>query len=315
MHHCRRLPVRRHDDINVPINLLKWPLQHIHRENGRTNGDIARPLTDAVRGNHSRARIAFRRAHGAARHKSTALIQKCRPLGREFTCCPPCHEYTRQDVIQLFMKCRRCRKPGKYFQHTRIVRLCRGVDREHARCIVDAEHLFAGQLPMDIAGERRHIVDLRHMHLARQQRLIEVRHTPPFGNVERKRAGKRLCGLSRRIIPPRPKRNKQISCRIKSEIPVHHSANSHRCNMLNGYSVPLFHTLSEIRICTAQAAPDLILMIGPIPSIKMILPRITPLCNHIAFCINQNGFDPCRAQLDAQKGLTITHDSCCCHIH
>ena len=146
---------------------------------------------------------------------------------------------------------------------------------------------------MDIAGERRHIVDLRHMRLAGQQCLIEVRHTPSFGNVKRERAGKLLCGLSRRIIPPRPKGNKQIAGHIEGEIPVHHSANPHRSNMLNGYSASLFHTLSEICICAAQAMPNLILMIRPIHSIKMILPRIAPLCNHIAFCVDQNGLDPC----------------------
>ena len=57
------------------------------------------------------------------------------------------------------------------------------VDREHAAGVADAEHLLAGQLPVDVAGQGGQVSDPLDVVLAVQDRLIQVRDAPAMRDV------------------------------------------------------------------------------------------------------------------------------------
>ena len=65
-------------------------------------------------------------------------------------------------------------------QHRSVVAPGGDVDREHAAGVADAEHLLAGQLPVDVAGQGGQVGDAVDMVLAVQDRLVEVRDAPPM---------------------------------------------------------------------------------------------------------------------------------------
>jgi hypothetical protein len=81
-------------------------------------------------------------------------------------------------------------------EHRRVVAAGRDVDRNHPAGISDADDLPAGELPVDVTGQRCQMRDAAEMRFTVQDCLVEVRDAPPVGDVVSELGAQAFGGLA-----------------------------------------------------------------------------------------------------------------------
>ena len=154
--------------------------------------------SDRVRGDHAGARVAFGRAEHDARgaacpdgSSSAAPSAVSSPAGW------PATSTSGRSAARWSAGAASATRPSNRCEQLVVVVLRRGVDREHARSVADAEHLAPGELPVHVAGERRDESHLRHVRLLVEHRLVQVRDRPAQRDVGPEELGELGRGAAR----------------------------------------------------------------------------------------------------------------------
>ena len=92
-------------------------------------------------------------------------------------------EYFREDILKLPAEAARGNKFVEFGYHRGIVVLRGRINGNHTRGVAYAEHLFAGELPVDVACQSCEEIDFAHMLLAVEDSLIEMADAPAQGDI------------------------------------------------------------------------------------------------------------------------------------
>ena len=114
----------------------------------------------------------------------------------------------------------------------------RGVDREHARRVADAQHPAPGQAPVDVAGERGEEADLRHVRLVVEDRLVVVGDRPPQRDVVAEELGELGRGALGRGVAPRTEGDEELAVVVEREVAVHHRGHADGPDGRRAHAVP-----------------------------------------------------------------------------
>ncbi len=314
VHHGHRVAGRRGHHVDLLIRSGQRLFQNRHCKYTGPCGYISGTDRHAVGGCHSGSRVSLRRAQRNPCLQLSAGIQKARPLLCQ---CPrmfSCHQHPGKDFPRLPWKCFVTNQLVKLFQHPCVKILCVGINGEHAGRLPDPDHLFPGQLPVDIACQRRQEADVLHVLLPVQDRLIQMGDAPALGDMEAEHLRKLVRSLSGNGISPGPKRRQKPPLPVKRKIAVHHAAESDASHLRQRHAVLAFHILLQLSVAVLQSCPYVLHGIGPDVVLKPVLPVMPSGCDGGIVRIHQNGLDPCGTKFDPQNCLTCADDLCCFHF-
>ncbi len=131
-----------------------------------------------------------------------------------------------------------------------------GVDGHHAGSIAHAQHLVAGEFPVDIArqgGEKHHVL---HMRLPVQDALIQVRQAPAEGHVEVEQGAEFLGRGTGVGVAPGAEGNQELVGAVEGHIAVHHGADTNGGEAGDFRVVMDADVLAEVAVALLQAGPD-----------------------------------------------------------
>ena len=209
-----------------------------------------------------------------------------------------------EDVPKLPAQLAR-RDQGVELRHPRGVPVTAArVDREHSRGLAHAHLVFAGELPVDVAGQRGEVGDPRHVRLLLQDRLVQVGDAPALrhGEVEERR--QLGAGLAGDVVPPGAERHQQLPLDVQGYVPVHHPAQAHGRDGLQLQGVAGAHVLDERRVAGGQALPDVLHVVRPDAVLELVLPGMRARRQRRRVGRDEGGLDAGRAELDPEDGAT-----------
>ena len=166
------------------------PLQHDHREDAGAGAHVAGARRDGVRRDHAGAGVALGRAERGAGAQRAGRVEQGGALGGQLTGGPAGDEHLGQHVGEVETGARVGDEAVVPAHELGVVVVRRGVDREHARGVADAEHLAAGELPVHVAGERGEEPHLGDVRLVVEHGLVEVGDRPAQRDVGAEQLGR-----------------------------------------------------------------------------------------------------------------------------
>jgi hypothetical protein len=93
---------------------------------------------------------------------------------------------------------------------------------EHAAGVADAEHLFTGQLPVDVAGQSCQVVDAVEVIFTVQDRLVEMGDAPPMRDVVAEYVTQSFSGVAGVGVAPSTEGCQQFAVGVQGQVAVHH---------------------------------------------------------------------------------------------
>ena len=165
------------------------PLEHDHREDARARADVAGARRDRARRDHAGAGVALGRAEHGARPQRAGRVEQRGALGGQLPARLPGDEHLGQQRGEVEAGRAVGDEPVVPAEQLGVVVVRRGVDREHARRVADAEHLAAGEPPVHVAGEGRDEAHLGDVRLVVEDRLVEVGDRPAQRDVDAEQLG------------------------------------------------------------------------------------------------------------------------------
>ena len=302
MHHRHEVAVRGGDHVDHLVRLGQFLLHDDHREGGSAGGDVAGAGTHGVRRDHAGAGVAFRRAQ---RHAGLQVAGDVQPLGARLgqeTGLFAGAEHLRQDVTQLPREALLFHELLELLHHVGPVVPGGRVHGQHAGGVAHAQHLLAGELPVDVAGQGGEIGDLGHVLLAVQDGLVQVGDAPAERNVVDEQLGQFRGGGTRVGVPPGAEGNEQAALLVERHVPVHHRADADGAEALDLHVVLLADVGAEVGVALLEAEPDEFLAVGPEAVHELVFPLVAALGDGDVVLIDQDGLDAGGAELDAEDG-------------
>ena len=188
-----------------------------------------------------------------------------------------------------------------------------GIHRQHAGGVAHAQDLLAGELPVDVAGERGQVADVPHVGFIVQDGLVEVGDAPAERDVVHEQLGQLRGGGSGVGVAPGTERDEQVSALVEGHIAVHHRADADGGQVLDLHVVALAHVGAEVGIALLQAEPDHLLAVGPQAVHELVLPLVAALGDGNVVLVHQYRLDAGGAELDTEDGLAGFDGSRCVH--
>ena len=151
---------------------------------------------------------------------------------------------------------------------------------------------------MDIPCKCRKIFDAVDMALTIEDSLIKMRDAPAERNVEVEQFGEFLSSLSCVGVAPSTERYEDLVVCTKGHIAMHHSANANGSEPCDLYAILLFDILAKRGIAVLKSFPNSLNAIRPKSVDKLVLPRVTALCDWLVLFVNQHSLDACGSEFD-----------------
>ena len=223
-------------------------LQHHHGEDRRAGGNVAGAHGHRIGGSHAGTRVALRRADGAAGLERAGGIQELGALGSQAAGRRTGRQHLGENVLEL---------PGEAVVGDVRVIACNllrvkvhglTVDGEHARGVAHAQHLLAGELPVNIPGQGGEIGNVLHMGLAVQDGLVEMGHRPALGHIKVEKLGKLRCGRAGGGVAPCTEGHQELTILVKGQVAVHHGREAHAAHLGERLAVFFLHIRGQVCI-------------------------------------------------------------------
>ena len=269
-----------------------------HRKIARAGRNVAGADADGVRRGHAGARVALAGREGdAAAQRAGGIEEACAALGERARPHAGRHDL-RQNFAQLDS-----RELAEFYKHRLVIVTRRAVDREHAGGLAHTHQLFAGEQKMQIARERREIVDPAHMLLTVQDRLVEVGDAPALWDVEIEERRQLFGGLAGDRVAPGAERGELIALAVKGKIAVHHRGNADRADCRKLEIILLLHVAAQRGKAVLHADAHVLQRIGPDPVDQAVFPLPVAGSDGNMLLVDQNSLDTGRAQLKPEYGF------------
>ena len=185
-------------------------------------------------------------------------------------------------------------------QHGRVIVAAGAVDGKDAGGIADAQHLLAGELPVDIARQRGQEGNVPDVLLAVEDGLIEVGNAPPLRDVEVEALGQRRGGGQGGGVAPCAERRQLVPGLVKRQIAVHHGRNAQRAHGLQRLAVPAAVVGLQLGVGVLDPGPDIVKVVGPVAALQPVLPVMGTAGQHGTVRRGQHRLDAGGAELNAQ---------------
>ena len=275
--------------------------EHDHREDACAGADVAGARRNRIGRGHAGAGVALGRAEPRAGLQRAGRVQQFGALGGQRAGVGPGKQHLRQQGFELHRVAGLGRHCIKGCKHRGVVIPGGRIDREHPRSIPNAEDFLPGQLPVDIAGQRREEGQAGQVFFAVEHRLVEVRDAPPLRNVEMQGRGQRFGGGAGDGVAPGAERHQQAAGFIKRQVPVHHGRNANAADIGKRCAEFGLHIGRQRGPGRLYAAPDIGFGIGPNAVFKPVFPHMVTLGQRGMVRPEQHRFDPGGAQLQPDR--------------
>ena len=133
-----------------------------------------------------------------------------------------------------------------------------GIDRKHTGAVADSQHLTPGQFPVYIPLQCDQVINLRHMRLFLQNRLVQMGDAPSLRDMVLEQLRQLFRSLLRHGISPGTERHQDFSCLIESHIAVHHGGNANGADGRKRHTVACFYILRQLCKAVLNALPDVL---------------------------------------------------------
>ena len=215
------------------VGVRERALEHDHREDARARADVAgaRARRSSSRPCRCRRRPRAGRAatpgwstpDGSSSAAPSAVSSPGLPAGRQ---------HLGQQLGEVQAGRALGDEPVEHLEQPCVVVARRGVDREHARGVADADRLAAREPPVHVPGERRDEGDLRDVRLLVEDRLVQVGDRPAQRDVEAELLAELGGGRPGRRVAPGAERHEQLVVGVEREVAVHHRRHADRAEGL-----------------------------------------------------------------------------------
>ncbi len=155
------------------------------------------------------------------------------------------------------------------------------------------------------------MADLRNVGFPVQDRLIEVRNTPALRNVKLEEFRELFRGLPGNGVAPGAKRDELLPGLVKSQIAMHHRAETNRANPLERSVVLLRKLGTQLAIAGLQTRPNFFQAVSPNAVFVAIFPLITAGGQRLMSFANQHRLNPRRPKLNTQRIFRHLSSSYC----
>ena len=213
------------------VHLPEGPLQDDHREDAGSGTHVPGPGSHGVRGDHAGPGVALGWAQGDAGSQRAGGSRRVAPRATGHRPAARRAGPREAGAGHIPGTCALRDQVVEAPQQLGVVVLGRGVDREHARRVTDADHAGTGQLPVDVAGQGR---EEPHSDTcgSPSHRLVEVGDRPAQRDVRSEQLGQLGCRRPCRRVPPRAERHEQLAVGIEGQVSVHHRRDAHCADRL-----------------------------------------------------------------------------------
>ncbi len=258
MCHGNQITRRRCHQIDLRIHILQILFQNDHAKTRRPSRNIAGSLCNCIGCDHAGSCIAFRRAERNSCLQFARNVQKLCALFSQNARLLARLQILREYIGHL---------PGislvrdqciEFIHHRCIIIPCLHADREHSGAVADADHLLAGQLPVNIGRQRCHKMNVLYVILAVQDRLIQMRNAPSLRNIVVEQLRQLFCCLAGNGVAPGAERYQQLILVVKRQIAVHHGTDANGRQTMDGNAVFILHISPKIRIASLQSCPNIV---------------------------------------------------------
>ena len=302
--HRHRRAVRRGDQVDLGVHAGKRAFQHHHRKNAGAGAHVAGAGGHAVGGGHAGAGVPLRRAEGHAGLQGAGGVQQPGALGRQGAGRRPGGQHPGQQRRQVHRAAPGGGQVVEPGQQIGVIVAGGAVDGEHARSVPDAQHPAAGELPVDIAGQRVDAVQPGQVGFPVQDGLVEMGHAPPLGNVEAEGFGQGFGRPAGGGVAPGAEGHQQRPALVKGQVAVHHGRNAQAAHGGQRGAVAGAHVGGQGGPGRLQPGPDGGFRIGPDAVFQPVFPGIVPLGQRGVVGAHQHRLDAGGAELDA-KGASF----------
>ena len=175
---------RRGDHINLPIQSAELLFQYDHGKCAGACRHISGTGRNRIGCSHPGSCVSFRRAQRNPGLQTARFIQKCGALfGQRSRVLPGCQNL-RKNVFDFPVISAGFQQAIELRHHGCVIVESLRVNGKHPCRVSNADHPFSCQLPMDIAAQCRHIIQLCRMCFLIQDALVQVGRCPPKRDVE-----------------------------------------------------------------------------------------------------------------------------------
>ena len=244
----------------------------------------------------------------------TRDIEALRAVLGQHACRRACGQNLRQDVTKLPWESVGRDEIVELLDHVGPVVPGLGIDGYHARCVADSQHLLAGELPVDIAGQGGEIGDLGDMLLLVQDGLVQVGDAPAQGNVVNEQLREGRCGLTGIGVAPGAEGDHEVAFLVERHVAVHHGADADGGEMLDLHVIALADIVAQVSVAVLQAEPDGFVAVGPKAVHELVFPLVAALCDRNVILVHQHRLDAGGTELDAEDGFSGFDGSSCVHL-
>ena len=277
--------------------------EHDHGEDGGAGGNVTGAHTHGVGGHHAGARVTLRRGEGNARLQRAGRVEQLGALFGQRARRSACNQRFRQQVGKLPRLGCDFRNRIELLNEFGFVGVRGRVDREHAGCVANAEHLLAGELPVHVAGEGGEEIDLADVLFVVEHGLVQVCDGPAFRNVVLEQFGKLLVCFGSVGVLPGAERHQQFAIFAEGEVAVHHGGEADASHAGELFAVSVFDIFGERHVCGLQPGPDFFLRIAPQAVFQVAGPAVVAGCDGGVRVVDEHGLDSGGAEFDAQTRL------------
>ena len=289
------------DDVELGVDRRQRPLEDDHGEDARPDADVAGARRNGVGRDHAGAGVALGRAQRDARLEGARRVEQGGALLGEPAGVLPGGEHLGQQVLELPAEPAVGDELVEAAEQLLGVAAGRGVDREHARRVADAQYPAPGQAPVDVAGERGEEADLRHVRLVVEDRLVVVGDGPPQRDVVPEELAELGRGALGRGVAPRTEGDEELAVAVEGEVAVHHRGHAHGPDGRRAHAVPVLRVGEDRGDAGLQAAPHGFEGVGPHAVDELVLPVVAAGREDGPVGADEAGLDAGGSELDAQR--------------
>ncbi len=302
VHHGYQIAGGGGHQVEFAVDAAELVLEHDHGEDAGPGADVAGPGRDRVGRDHPGPGVALGRRHRGAGLQSTGRIEPLRTLGAQRAGRLAGSPDRREQRGQVELDPGLGAQLGEPGQHGLVVVAGGHIDREHPAGVADAEHPFAAELPVHVAGEGGQVGDRPDMLLLVEHGLVQVGDAPAVRDVVAERGAQLLRRGAGAGVAPGPERGQQGVVGAEREIPVHHRRDPERADRGQLHPVLAPDVRGEPGVAVLESAPDGVERIGPGAVDELVLPSVTAHGDRLVVGSGQHGLDPGGTQFDPQGG-------------
>ena len=315
MNHGHRFSRGSGDHVNLRVDPGQRPLQHDHGKHAGTCRHVAGPYRHSIGGGHAGAGVALRRRQGNAAFQRAAGVQQSGALRCQAAGIHAGGKHLGQNIPQF---------PGialvRYqsiegVHHGLVVVAASAVDGEHAAGLPHAQHFTAGELIVDIPGQRSEIVDVSDMLLPVEDRLIQMGNGPAQWDVELEPLGQRGSRGAGGGVAPGAERCQQFSGGVEGNIAVHHGRKAHGAHPAELFPAGILHAPDQLAVSALQSRPYVLHVVRPVATLIAVFPVVLAGGQGDMIRADQHCLDAGGAQLDAKIGLAGADRFSHIHFH